>query len=104
MLLLQLKGDYNAAIDIINKALEVDGRCDFAWEMLGTVEIKRGDYTAATKAFEKAIELAKFEVEMARLYFLYFTAIAWKEVRDKFGADMSSILAKSMGLWNKTLK
>ena len=98
MLLLQLKGDYNAAIDLINKALEVDGRCDFAWEMLGTIEIKRGDYAAATKAFEKAIDIAKFEVEISRLFFLYYSAIAWKEVRDKFGADMSSILAKNMGL------
>ncbi len=96
MLLLQLKGDYSAAVELIKQSLEIDPRSDFSYEMLGTIEIKRGDYTAAACAFEKAIETAKFEAELSRLYFLYNSASAWKKVRDEFGIDVSSILAKAL--------
>ena len=64
MLLLQLKGDYNAAIDLIKQSIEKDPRSDFAYEMMGNIEIKRGDYSAAAKAFEKSIDNARFEVRV----------------------------------------
>ncbi|XP_063725040.1 mitochondrial import receptor subunit TOM70-like [Symsagittifera roscoffensis] len=96
MLLLQLKGDYNAAIDLIKQSIEKDPRSDFAYEMMGNIEIKRGDYSAAAKAFEKSVDNARFEVEMERMYFLYLSASSWKYVKDNYGIDVSTIIGKAM--------
>ena len=39
------------------RALEVDDKCEFAYETLGTVEVQRGNLTKAVQLFEKAIPL-----------------------------------------------
>lgn len=43
LLLLQWKGDINEALKLLEKAIEVDDKCEFAYETLGTVEVQRGD-------------------------------------------------------------
>jgi tetratricopeptide (TPR) repeat protein len=42
LLLLQWKGDINEALKLLEKAVEVDDKCEFAYETLGTVEVQRG--------------------------------------------------------------
>lgn len=42
LLNLQWKGDINAALELLEKAIEVDDKCEFAYETLGTVEVQRG--------------------------------------------------------------
>lgn len=42
LLNLQWKGDMNTAIQLLEKAIEVDEKCEFAFETLGTVEVQRG--------------------------------------------------------------
>lgn len=42
LLLLQWKGDINEALKLLEKAIEVDDKCEFAYETLGTVEVQRG--------------------------------------------------------------
>lgn len=43
LLLLQWKGDINEALKLLEKAIEVDDKCEFAYETLGTVEVQRGE-------------------------------------------------------------
>jgi mitochondrial import receptor subunit TOM70 len=42
LLNLQWKGDINGALKLLEKAIEVDEKCEFAYETLGTVEVQRG--------------------------------------------------------------
>ena len=44
LLNLQWKGDINAALLLLEKAIEVDDKCEFAYETLGTVEVQRGEF------------------------------------------------------------
>ena len=41
LLYLAWKKDPDQAIRMIQKALEIDSRCDFAYETLGTIEVQR---------------------------------------------------------------
>jgi import receptor subunit TOM70 len=45
LLLLQWKGDINESLKLLEKAIEVDDKCEFAYETLGTVEVQRGKKT-----------------------------------------------------------
>jgi len=51
----------------LEKALEVDPKCEFAYETLGTVEVQSGRLQRASALFGEAIALAKTEMEMAHL-------------------------------------
>lgn len=48
LLLLQWKGDINEALKLLEKAIEVDDKCEFAYETLGTVEVQRGKLLSPT--------------------------------------------------------
>ena len=37
---LQAKGDIAKAVEFINRALEIDEKCEFAYETLGTIEVR----------------------------------------------------------------
>lgn len=50
LLNLQWKGDMNSAMKMLEKAIEVDDKCEFAYETLGTVEVQRGDMTLIVNA------------------------------------------------------
>lgn len=41
LLRLQWKQDIDEAARLIEKAMEVDSKCEFAYETLGTIEIQR---------------------------------------------------------------
>lgn len=51
LLKLQWKGDINAALLLLEKAIEVDDKCEFAYETLGTVEVQRGDFKFLSFSF-----------------------------------------------------
>ena len=40
---LQAKGDIAKAVELIIRALEIDEKCEFAYETLGTIEVQRGN-------------------------------------------------------------
>lgn len=42
LLVLQWKGDLPTALSYMERAIEVDNKCEFAYETLGTVEVQRG--------------------------------------------------------------
>ncbi|XP_071500354.1 mitochondrial import receptor subunit TOM70-like [Diadema antillarum] len=92
LLYLAWKKDPDQAIRMIQKALEIDSRCDFAYETLGTIEVQRGQMTSAQEYFNKAIELARTEMEMAHLYSLSVAAQAQSNVTKKYGITPPSAL------------
>lgn len=89
LLALQWKQDSEASADLIMKALEIDDKCEFAYETLGTIEVQRGNLKIAVDLFEKAIDLAKTEVEMSHLFSLRDAAIAQSRVAENFGIPAS---------------
>ena len=51
------------------RALEVDDKCEFAYETLGTVEVQRGNLTKAVQLFEKAIPLVIIKLTYSLMVF-----------------------------------
>ncbi|XP_033641202.1 mitochondrial import receptor subunit TOM70-like [Asterias rubens] len=84
LLHLTWKKDADGAIGMIKKALEIDSKCDFAYETLGTIEVQRGNMSSAKDYFEKAIDLARTEMEMAHLFSLSVAAEAQRNVTTKY--------------------
>jgi len=72
------------------KALEVDPKCEFAYETLGTVEVQRGRLTSATTLFQEAIRLAKTEAEMAHLVALDAAARAQLTAAQRLGISLEN--------------
>ncbi|XP_067849240.1 mitochondrial import receptor subunit TOM70 [Heptranchias perlo] len=85
LLQLQWKQDLDKGLELISKAIEIDNKCDFAYETMGTIEVQRGNLAKAIDMFNKAINLAKSEMEMAHLYSLCDAAYAQTEVAKKYG-------------------
>ncbi|KAI8514976.1 Mitochondrial import receptor subunit TOM70 [Branchiostoma belcheri] len=85
LLHLQWKQDIDAGLSLIQKALDIDDRCDFAYETMGTIEVQRGNLEKAIELFNKAISIAKTEMEIAHLYSLCDAAVAQAEVAKKYG-------------------
>lgn len=90
---LQWMGDIEKAIGLMEKSIEVDDKCELAYETLGTVEVQRANLDKAVELFEKAIKLAKSQAEMCHLYALRNAAVAQINVTRKLGIDMSTISA-----------
>merc|ERR1712228_816847 len=88
LVMLQWKGDVNTARTYIRKALELDEKCEFAYETLGTVEVQSGNLSSAVELFEKAIPLANTELEMAHLFGLRDAASAQITVSAKFNITL----------------
>lgn len=90
---LQWNGDIEKAMNYMNKGIEMDGKCELAFETLGTIEVQRGNLENAVELFKKAIHLAKSEPELVHLYALKNAAVAQINVAKKLGIDMSSLSA-----------
>ena len=72
----------------MNKALEIDERNEFAYEMLGTLEVQQGHLKRAIELFDKAIPLANTELEMANLFGLRDAALAQITVATKLDVTL----------------
>merc|ERR1711935_425923 len=88
---LQGKGDIPSAVALIEKALELDEKCEFAYETLGTLEVQRGNLKKAIELFNKAIPLANTELEMAHLFGLRDAAMAQITVSNKLGITLPAM-------------
>ena len=89
---LQSKGDINGARELINKAISIDDKCEFAYETLGTVEVQSGNLKAAVDLFDKAIPLANTELEMAHICGLRSAAKAQTVVSDRLGIQLPNMM------------
>lgn len=95
LLRLQWTGDIIKALELLNKAIEVDDKCELAYETLGTIQVQRGLLENAIELFEKALQLCRSEMEMVHIYSLRNAAIAQLNVSKKLGLDLSSLSALS---------
>jgi len=77
-----------ACCSYFRKALEVDSKCEFAYETLGTIEVQRGELKSAMVLFQSAIRLAKTEMEMAHLFSLCEAAKAQLQVAERLGINL----------------
>ncbi|XP_067675520.1 mitochondrial import receptor subunit TOM70-like [Haliotis asinina] len=90
LLCLQTSKDPNKALKIIRRAVEVDPLCEYAHEIIGTIEVQRTNMTAAEYHFNKAIELSKSEAEMAHLFSLLHASQIQTRVAQKLGIEVPS--------------
>merc|ERR1712106_827139 len=88
---LQAKGDVARAVELIQSALELDEKCEFAYETLGTIEVQRGNLKRAIELFDKAIPLANTELEMGHLFGLRDAAMAQITVSAKLGITLPAM-------------
>jgi len=88
---LQAKGDIARAVELIQAALELDEKCEFAYETLGTIEVQRGNLKRAIELFDKAIPLANTELEMGHLFGLRDAAMAQITVSTKLGITLPAM-------------
>ncbi|XP_062549240.1 mitochondrial import receptor subunit TOM70 [Armigeres subalbatus] len=92
LLLLQWKAEITSAVELIEKAIEVDDKCEFAYETLGAIQVQRGHLQEAIKLFDSAIKLAKTEMELVHLYSLKDAALAQVNVTKHMGLDIRTIV------------
>merc|ERR1712059_182069 len=88
---LQCKGDVSSAVSLITRALQVDEKCEFAYETLGTIEVQRGNLKRVIELFDKAIPLANTELEMGHLFGLRDAAMAQITVSTKLGITLPAM-------------
>lgn len=93
LLLLQWRGDINEALKLLEKAIEVDDKCEFAYETLGTVEVQRGNLERAISLFDNAMKLAKSEMELTHIFSLRDAATAQLNVTKKMGLSLASLMS-----------
>ncbi|XP_017859200.1 PREDICTED: mitochondrial import receptor subunit TOM70 isoform X1 [Drosophila arizonae] len=93
IMMLQWRGDIDAAVSLLNRAIEVDPKCELAYETLGTVEVQRAQLRRAVELFEKALLYAKSQAELVHVYSLRNAALAQINVTRKLGIDMNSVSA-----------
>ncbi|XP_052818482.1 mitochondrial import receptor subunit TOM70-like [Mya arenaria] len=70
LLKLHWKQTIDESVALIKQAIDLDYKCEYAYEMLGTIEVQRGDRVNAVKFFKKAIDLCCTELRMSHLFFL----------------------------------
>lgn len=88
LLTLQWKQDLDEANKLIRKAIELDDKCDFAFETLATLEVQKGNNEEAIKLFERAIDLVRTESEMANTFSLLEAAKAQSFVTKQYGIKL----------------
>ncbi|XP_015124131.1 mitochondrial import receptor subunit TOM70 [Diachasma alloeum] len=87
LLQLQWCGNVVKAMEYINKALELDDKCEFGYETLGTIEVQRGNLKEAIKLFDKALSLARTGLELTHIFSLQDAAKAQLKIGERLGAD-----------------
>ncbi|ALC39781.1 Tom70 [Drosophila busckii] len=103
IMVLQWRGDIDAAVTLLNRAIEVDPKCELAYETLGTVEVQRAQLQRAVELFEKALLYAKSQAELVHVYSLRNAALAQINITRKLGIDMNSVSAMAQsGYLNQT--
>jgi mitochondrial import receptor subunit TOM70 len=73
---LQWKGDINESLKLLEKAIEVDDKCEFAYETLGTVEVQRGTFKNITKVELKIVKAIVYLQEIWSELFPFLTELS----------------------------
>ncbi|XP_057691849.1 mitochondrial import receptor subunit TOM70-like [Corythoichthys intestinalis] len=84
LLQVRWKKDLQLGMDLARKAIEIDNKCDFAYDVMSTIEVLRGNMNKANKILNKAPNFAKLETEFAHFYWLPDTANARRTAFRKY--------------------
>lgn len=109
---LRLKQDPEEAEKLIEKGLEVDPRCEMAWELLGQLAMERGQHEKALESFQRALdessiisdrqhlfalrEGVKAQLQAAKKYNLNLVEL-YGAVREDLQATMMQAMAEGYG-------
>ncbi|OXU29262.1 hypothetical protein TSAR_007507 [Trichomalopsis sarcophagae] len=88
LLQLQWQNNIEKAVEYIRKAIELDDKCEFAYETLGTIEVQRGNLKDAISLFDKALALGRTSMELTHIFSLRDAAQAQLTVSDRLGSDI----------------
>ncbi|KAL6265299.1 hypothetical protein P5V15_002079 [Pogonomyrmex californicus] len=95
LLQLQWKEDVDKAVKYIHKALEVDEKCELAYESLGSIEVRRGNLEEAIRLFDKALIFCRTRMELKHIYSLRYAAKTQLNIKRRLGMDVNSDLRQS---------
>lgn len=88
ILQLQWTNDTKRVISLLEDALQIDEKCQFAYEMLGSMEVQRGNLSKGIECFEKALECAQTELDCAHLFSLRDAAEAQLKAATTLGIEL----------------
>lgn len=89
ILAMQTNFDFEKARDLLEQALKIDNKCTFAHEMLGTLEVQRGNLTKGIECFDKALENSSTEMDCAHLFSLREAAVAQISAVESLGISLT---------------
>ena len=89
ILFLQGFGDQSTALNLLEKAIEIDDKCQFAFEMLGSLLVQTGNLLKGIKAFEKALNNVSTEADAAHLFSLKEAARAQVDAVKRLGMSLA---------------
>lgn len=84
LFVLQWKGDVRAAINFLNKAIEIDDKCVIAYQQLGLIENEHKSIDRGIQWLDKAISVATAPDDISHLFKLRSLAVAKRNVTKKF--------------------
>ncbi|RWS28233.1 mitochondrial import receptor subunit TOM70-like protein [Leptotrombidium deliense] len=87
ILLIQSTNNLEKALKLLEKALQSDNKCQFAYEMLGTIEVQRGNLQKGIDCFDGALANAQTEIDCAHLYSLREAAMAQSKAIEMLGVQ-----------------
>ena len=88
ILKMQQFNDSEQAIRELDKACSIDPKCQFAWEMLGSLEVQRGNLVRGIKCFDNALSAATTELDCAHLFSLRDAAEAQLRAAETLGVAL----------------
>lgn len=71
--------------------MRVDPNCQFAYEMLGSIQVQKGALEEGIKHFDRALELAQTELDCAHLFSLRDAAEAQQRATKLLGIELPNI-------------
>lgn len=80
-----LNGDQDQVASLLRRAISIDPRVVFAYEILGSVESQQGNIGEAIRIFETALQHAQSEADYARCYGLVDSAKSQKRAAELLG-------------------
>ncbi|OQR79791.1 mitochondrial import receptor subunit TOM70-like [Tropilaelaps mercedesae] len=88
ILALQARHDVAGAVDLMQKAIEIDSKCQLAYETLGSLYMQTGRSLESIALLERGIALAQTEAEIAHLIGLKTTAEIQMKASEILGSDL----------------